>query len=194
LDIVQIVDALKELNIIEGTSGTTGTGTSRRTTTINRAGGDAVPQPQVVQQQMAGGESANGYESARPAAGGYARSDQFSAYKRNARTAHTISQIIATSTANPVETAIPYRFTDLKSRPEKRAETLNSLIEKTVKRQGRQNSADCKVHRRQYCYRADVATFSVIVYASKKNQDWIGNLIKTLDTRRPQGVIACFAG
>ena len=35
----------------------------------------------------------------------------------------------------------------------------------------------------------DPNTFSLIVYANKKNQEWIGNLIKTLDKRRPQVLI-----
>jgi type II secretory pathway component GspD/PulD (secretin) len=35
----------------------------------------------------------------------------------------------------------------------------------------------------------DKSTFSILVYASKKNQEWIGNLIKQLDKRRPQVLI-----
>ena len=36
---------------------------------------------------------------------------------------------------------------------------------------------------------SDPATFSLIVYANKKNQQWIGSLIKQLDMRRPQVLI-----
>jgi len=190
IDIVQIVDALKELNIIEGTSGTTGTGTSRRTTTINRAGGDAVPQPQVVQQQMAGGESATGTNLL----------DQPQVVMLEATNSllinatpeqHTqISQIIAYIDREPVETAIPYRIYRLENQdPEKLAETLNSLIEKTVKDKEGKIQQTVKYTEDNIVIVPDVATFSVIVYASKKNQDWIGNLIKTLDTRRPQVLI-----
>ena len=35
----------------------------------------------------------------------------------------------------------------------------------------------------------DKNTFSLIVYASRKNQDWVRKLIKTLDKRRPQVLI-----
>ncbi|TFG46611.1 MAG: hypothetical protein E4H40_07235, partial [Candidatus Brocadiia bacterium] len=35
----------------------------------------------------------------------------------------------------------------------------------------------------------DESTFSIIVYASRKNQEWIGRLIKNLDERRPQVLI-----
>ena len=35
----------------------------------------------------------------------------------------------------------------------------------------------------------DENTFSLIVYASRKNQEWVRKLIKTLDKRRPQVLI-----
>ena len=35
----------------------------------------------------------------------------------------------------------------------------------------------------------DQNTFSLIVYASRKNQEWVSKLIKTLDKRRPQVLI-----
>jgi hypothetical protein len=35
----------------------------------------------------------------------------------------------------------------------------------------------------------DKNTFSLIVYASRKNQEWIRKLIETLDRRRPQVLI-----
>jgi type II secretory pathway component GspD/PulD (secretin) len=189
IDIMQIVDALRELNIIEGTTGASSTsGTSRRTT-INRQGGDAVPQPQVVQQQMAG-ENATGANLL----------DQPQVVMLEATNSllinatpeqHTqISQIIAYIDREPVETAIPYRIYRLENQdPEKLAETLNSLIEKTVKDKEGKIQQTVKYTEDNIVIVPDVATFSVIVYASKKNQDWIGNLIKTLDTRRPQVLI-----
>jgi general secretion pathway protein D len=38
---------------------------------------------------------------------------------------------------------------------------------------------------------ADTSTYSLIVYASKKNQQWISSVIKDLDTYRPQVLLDC---
>lgn len=38
---------------------------------------------------------------------------------------------------------------------------------------------------------ADASTYSLIVYASKKNQQWISSVIKELDTYRPQVLLDC---
>lgn len=191
IDIVQIVDALKELNIIEGTVGSGSTAGSSRRTTINRPTGDAVPQPQMMQQQMTGvGENTTGTNLL----------DQPQVVMLEATNSllinatpeqHTqISQIIAYIDREPVQTAIPYRIYRLENQdPEKLAETLNSLIEKTVKDKEGKIQQTVKYTEDNIVIVPDVATFSVIVYASKKNQDWIGNLIKTLDTRRPQVLI-----
>ena len=101
-----------------------------------------------------------------------------------------ISQIISYIDREPVQAAIPYRIYRLENQePEALAEVLNNLIEKTVKDKEGKIQQTVKYTEEQIAIVPDKNTFSLIVYASKKNQEWIGNLIKTLDKRRPQVLI-----
>jgi type II secretory pathway component GspD/PulD (secretin) len=85
--------------------------------------------------------------------------------------------------------------------PENLATVLNQLIQETVTATARQGR-DAKVQPAQQAATTtqkrteediiiipDKNTFSLIVYASKKNQQWIKNLIQLLDRRRPQVLI-----
>ncbi|MCE5340825.1 MAG: hypothetical protein LLF92_06815 [Planctomycetaceae bacterium] len=188
IDIMQIVDALKELNIIEGTTNTgSSTSTSRRQT-VTRPGGDAVPQPAMTQQMT--GDSATGANLLDQPQVVMLESTNSLLVNATPEQHTQISQIIAYIDREPVETAIPYRIYRLENQdPEKLAETLNSLMEKTVKDKEGKIQQTVKYTEDNIVIVPDVATFSLIVYASKKNQDWIGNLIHTLDTRRPQVLI-----
>ena len=83
--------------------------------------------------------------------------------------------------------------------PENLATVLNQLIQETVT--AAQDDKDAKVRptttttttqrrtEEDIVIIPDKNTFSLIVYASKKNQQWIENLIKLLDRRRPQVLI-----
>lgn len=85
--------------------------------------------------------------------------------------------------------AIPYRIYPLENQPpEDLAEVLNRLVQETIK------DAEGKIQKvikeeEEITIIGDENTFSIIVYASQKNQEWIGNLIKQLDKRRPQVLI-----
>ena len=89
---------------------------------------------------------------------------------------------------------IPYKIYPLEnSSPAHLKDLLTQLIEETV--ENKQAGSDkIEVVKRprleeQITIVDDPNTFSLIVYANKKNQEWIGNLIKTLDKRRPQVLI-----
>ena len=70
-------------------------------------------------------------------------------------------------------------------------EVLSPLIEETI--MDKEGKAVQEVRKKQEDDQieivADPNTFSLIVYASKKNQEWIGKLIKQLDQRRSQVLI-----
>ena len=101
-----------------------------------------------------------------------------------------IARIISYIDREPIEAAIPYRIYRLENQePEALAEVLNNLIQKTVKDKEGKIQQTIKYTEENIAIVPDKNTFSLIVYASKKNQEWIGNLIKSLDRRRPQVLI-----
>jgi len=68
------------------------------------------------------------------------------------------------------------------------AAVLQKLIQETIKdKEGKIQKVIKKEE--DIAIVPDENTFSLIVYASRKNQDWIKKLIKTLDKRRPQVLI-----
>ena len=86
--------------------------------------------------------------------------------------------------------AIPYEIYFLESQdPEHLAQVLQSILQETVK------DKDAKVEKvvrrvsEGIVIVPDKNTFSLIVYASRKNQEWVSKLIKSLDKRRPQVLI-----
>ncbi len=99
-----------------------------------------------------------------------------------------IAMIIAYVDREPVKVSIPYEIYPLENQdPKAMAEVLNELVEKTVR--DAEGKVQTKTKKADITIVADENTFSLIVYASKKNQEWIGNLIKNLDKRRPQVLI-----
>ncbi|MHB0945794.1 MAG: secretin N-terminal domain-containing protein [Sedimentisphaerales bacterium] len=100
-----------------------------------------------------------------------------------------IARIISYMDREPISNAIPYKIYRLENQePEDLAEVLNNFIEKTVKDKEGKIQSTTKFQE-DIVVVPDKNTFSLIVYASKKKQEWIGSLIKTLDTRRPQVLI-----
>jgi len=88
------------------------------------------------------------------------------------------------------EDEIPYKVYPLENQsPEHLATILEPLVQETIlDKEGKIES----VMRKQdelITIVSDPNTFSLIVYASKKNQEWIGTLIEKLDKRRPQVLI-----
>lgn len=87
------------------------------------------------------------------------------------------------------EEEITYKIYPLEnSSPAHVENLLEQLIQETVK--DKEGKIEKVIERQeQITIVPDPNTFSLIVYASGKNQEWIGNLIKSLDKRRPQVLI-----
>ncbi len=86
---------------------------------------------------------------------------------------------------------IPYKIYPLEnSSPSHLAEVLESLIQETVE-QEREGKIEKTVVSREEKIKIvpDPNTYSLIVYAKKKNQEWISALVEQLDKRRPQVLI-----
>ncbi|MHC4475571.1 MAG: type II secretion system protein GspD [Planctomycetota bacterium] len=89
---------------------------------------------------------------------------------------------------------IPYVVYPLENQdPVALAEVLNKLIQETSQQKDPQGkivgTTTQKRTDEDIVIIADENTFALIVYASKKNQQWIANLIEQLDKRRPQVLI-----
>lgn len=104
---------------------------------------------------------------------------------------HTqIRQILAYVDSRTEEEEIPYKVYPLENQnPEDLATVLNQLIQETVKDKEGKIQQVIKKTEEDITIIPDESTFSLIVYASKKNQEWISTLIKQLDKRRPQVLI-----
>jgi general secretion pathway protein D len=89
-----------------------------------------------------------------------------------------------------LEEEMPYKIYPLEnSSPDHLTELLEKLIQETVTdKEGKIERVERKTDE-QITIVPDPNTYSLIVYASKKNQEWISNLIETLDKRRPQVLI-----
>ena len=87
------------------------------------------------------------------------------------------------------EEDIPYRIYPLEnSSPAHLADLLEQIIQGTV--QDKEGKIEEAIKREErITIVPDPNTFSLVVYASRKNQEWIANLIKGLDKRRPQVLI-----
>ena len=86
--------------------------------------------------------------------------------------------------------AIPCEVYSLENQePEHLAEVLQKLLKETVVNKEGKIEKEIRRIEEEIVIVPDKSTFSLIVYANKKNQDWIGKLVKTLDKRRPQVLI-----
>jgi len=101
-----------------------------------------------------------------------------------------IQQILTYVDSRTKEEEIPYKIYQLENQdPEELATTLNQLIQETIKDKEGKIQQVVKKTEEEITIIPDKNTFSLIVYASKKNQEWVANLIKQLDKRRPQVLI-----
>ncbi len=108
---------------------------------------------------------------------------------------HTqIATIIAYVDAEPQQSATNYIVYPLENQdPEVLAEVLKQLIQETIEEQGQDSKVVRTTRRRRLeediTIIAEPTTYSLVVYAGKKHQQWIANLIDQLDHRRPQVLI-----
>jgi general secretion pathway protein D len=98
-----------------------------------------------------------------------------------------IAEILSYVDAETDKQDIPYKVYPLENQsPDHLSDVLTPLIEESVlDKEGKVESVRQK-QEEQITIVPDPNTFSLIVYASKKNQEWISNLIEQLDKRRPQ--------
>jgi general secretion pathway protein D len=111
-----------------------------------------------------------------------------------------IALVIAHVDRELEEATLPYVIYPLENQdPTELAEVLIKVIEKTTRAKAA-SAKDAKVQTRpttttkleeEVTIVPDVKSYSLIVYASKKNQQWISSLIKKLDEYRPQVLLDC---
>jgi type II secretory pathway component GspD/PulD (secretin) len=104
-----------------------------------------------------------------------------------------IATIISYVDAEPQQSATNYIVYPLENQdPDILANVLKQLIQETIEEQG-QDSKIVRTTRRKLeediTIIAEPTTYSIVVYAGKKHQQWIANLINQLDRRRPQVLI-----
>ena len=101
-----------------------------------------------------------------------------------------IATIISYVDSESEQKAIPYKVYPLQNQaPDHIAEVIKKLLEDVVKDKEGKIEKVVKKTEENIIVVPDPNTFSLIVYANKKNQDWVADLIKTLDKRRPQVLI-----
>ena len=104
---------------------------------------------------------------------------------------HTqVSKIIAYIDSEMEEEEIPYKIYPLENQsPDHLYTILEPLVQETVLDKEGKIESVIRKQEEQITIVPDPNTFSLVVYASKKNQIWIGDLIEKLDQRRPQVLI-----
>jgi len=99
-----------------------------------------------------------------------------------------IAMIIEYVDSKVPEEELSYEIYPLEnSSPEHVAGLLERLVQETVNKEGKTENPI--KNREQITIVPDPNTFSLIVHASRKDQEWIGDLTKSLDKRRPQVLI-----
>ncbi|TKJ38760.1 MAG: hypothetical protein CEE38_03395 [Planctomycetes bacterium B3_Pla] len=104
---------------------------------------------------------------------------------------HTkIAQILSYVDSEMLDSDIPVQLYPLENQsPEHLAQVLEKLIQETIEDKDGKIEKIVRKQDEQIIVVPEPNTYSLIVYASKKNQDWISNIIKNLDKRRPQVLI-----
>ncbi len=101
-----------------------------------------------------------------------------------------ITQILSYVDSEMLEGDIPVQLYPLENQsPEHLAQVLEKLIQETIKDPEGKIEKIVRKQDEQIIVVPEPNTFSLIVYASKKNQEWIKNIIENLDKRRPQVLI-----
>ena len=189
----EVLEKLNELGIISSFSGTSRRGGSRigggRPTA---AGSTAAAQRQRQQAAAQTGRRGAGTEEALEQEPQVVVIESTNSLLANATDEQhaRIAMIIGYVDNETLERAIPYKIYSLENQsPVDVADVLNKLIQETVTDKAGKIEQVIQKQDEDIVIVPDENTFSLIVYASKKNQEWIGNLIKNLDKRRPQVLI-----
>ncbi|HDS85687.1 MAG TPA: hypothetical protein ENN97_10895, partial [Phycisphaerales bacterium] len=116
-----------------------------------------------------------------------------------------IAMVIAHADRQRERMFAPYMVYALENQdPEELAEILNKLIKETVEDVAAGSEADARIQTRstgrailpsgeeeRIRIIADPKTYSLVVYANQRNQQWVGELIRELDEYRPQVLLDC---
>jgi len=205
VDITEVVDTLAELGIVEqrsssASSGRAGGLTSRSSRLPTGARtpattGSATPQtPSTTTFEATTGAEIT---SQQPQIAVLESTNSLLVYA-TPKQHDTISLIVAHVDRELTEISTPYVVYALENQdPEELAATLNEIIQATVKEAAKSPTSKVqtatttatippKREKNEIQIVADVKSYSLIVYADKKNQQWISALIEELDAYRPQ--------
>jgi len=102
-----------------------------------------------------------------------------------------IVRILGYLDSEMLDSDIPVQLYPLENQsPEHLAQILEKLIQETFEdKEGKIETIAKRPDEEMPIIVPEPNTFSLIVYASKKNQEWISNIIQNLDKRRPQVLI-----
>jgi type II secretory pathway component GspD/PulD (secretin) len=101
-----------------------------------------------------------------------------------------IAALIAHIDTEARKEALPYEVYFLENQdPEQLAQVLNKLVQETITDPAGKIQKTVSKTEEPVTIIPDKNTFSLIVYASRKHQDWVSGLIEKLDKRRPQVLI-----
>ncbi|MBL7215010.1 MAG: hypothetical protein ISS71_04970 [Phycisphaerae bacterium] len=217
VDTQEIIDTMTELGMISsqsikgGTSSTSGrstsTGRTSRTAaqqqTAPEAGAGAVP----TLTGLAGEEgSAEDITAQEPQIAILEATNSLLVYA-TPRQHKAISLLIAHADRVPETTTTPYVVYALENQdPLELSEVLTKLIQETVEEKGKTSTPESKIQtsgaaagggtvptleEERIRIIPDEMSYSLIVYANKRNQQWIAELIQELDEYRPQVLLDC---
>jgi type II secretory pathway component GspD/PulD (secretin) len=101
-----------------------------------------------------------------------------------------IGEILKYVDSETLDSAMPFEIYPLENQgPDRMAEIIDKLIQERLKdKDGKIEQVVRKIED-EITIVPDPNTYSLVVHATPKNQQWIGKLIKTLDKRRPQVLI-----
>jgi general secretion pathway protein D len=190
IDIESVVTALKDFGIIDPSTNISSGGNSFTSSSrMRQMQQQQQQQPGMINPTMQGNSGAESLSSIDQPQVVVLESTNSLLVNATPEQQLQIARIISYMDREPVQSAIPYHIYRLENQePEALAEVLNNFIEKTVKDKEGKIQSTTKFQE-DIVVVPDKNTFSLIVYASKKKQEWIGALITQLDTRRPQVLI-----
>jgi type II secretory pathway component GspD/PulD (secretin) len=198
VDTVEITDTLGELGIISQSRGTQ-RGTSSRTQSARTS--PATSKPGTTTQRPTTLTAATGAEIASDEPQIATLGSTNSLLVNATPIQHAaIALIIAHVDRELDQITTPYVIYALENQdPAELSEVLIKLIQETVSQQGKTTSKDSRIQTKAVSTPRsneerikiipDPKTYSLIVYANKKNQQWISALIEELDAYRPQVLI-----
>ena len=101
-----------------------------------------------------------------------------------------ISEILKYVDSETLDSAMPFEIYPLENQsPGRMAEIIDKLVQEKIKDKDNKIEQVVKKIEDEITIVPDPNTYSLVVHASPKNQQWIGKLVKTLDKRRPQVLI-----